>query len=140
MNIVLLSYILVPIAFIFMIKDYKHSNWIWLPMMLGGLFLGIGPYIALAYLAMSYKKQTPEKADASGLQTKSAITYHPDGSYTVYQVADTKNAPSAAKIAFRVVGGIIAGASIAVGLLFVGIILLFTLAPSIACGGSSKCM
>jgi hypothetical protein len=39
---------------------------------------------------------------------------------------------------FRVIGGVVAGAAMAFGLLIVAVIVLFMMAPSIACGGSSK--
>lgn len=132
--IYILSYILVPIAFVMMLKNYQTTNWLWLGFLLISLPIGVGPFIALAYL---FASATGYQKDVS---KSSKITYNADGSYTVYKAEDTKAAPSAGRLAFRIVGGLIAGATMAVGLIIVGAILLFTLAPSIACGGSSKCM
>jgi hypothetical protein len=134
MSLLLISYILVPIAFVLMLKDYKTVNWIWLGFLVAGIFIGVAPFIALAYLITNYvsKQKTPQQASNS-------VTYNADGSYTVYKTDAVLTAPSPGKLAFRIVGGIIAGLAMAFGLLIVGVILLFTLAPSVACGGSSKC-
>jgi hypothetical protein len=136
---ILSGYILALVAFVFMMKNYKTANWLWLGMLVVGLFTGVAPFVAIAYLATMGRegKSRGDKFLSPTAPTK--VRYYPDGSYIAYQAEDTKSAPSAAKLAFRIVGGIIAGATIAFGLLIVGVILLFTLAPSVACGGSSKC-
>jgi hypothetical protein len=133
MNLLIFGYILVPIAFALMLKDYKSTNWLWLGFLIASSFIGVAPFVALAYLITNYssKQKAPQQA--------SSVRYSADGSYTVYTTEDVKTAPSPGKLAFRIVGGVIAGLAMAFGLLIVGVILLFTLAPSVACGGSSKC-
>jgi hypothetical protein len=133
MSLLLLSYVLVPIAFVLMMKNYQATNWLWLGFLTVSVFIGIAPFVALAYLVTAFvlDKNNPKQGSSA-----STVTYHPDGSYTVYKVEDTKTAPSAGKLAFRIVGGLIAGAAICFGLLIVGLMLLVT----VSCGGNSKCM
>lgn len=133
-----LGYALVPVAFVIMVREYRTTNWIWLGLLIGSLFLGIAPFMAIAYLGTAYFQSRKVPTNSSA-QAGSSVTYHPDGSYTVYKAVDPVTAPSPGRLAFRIIGGIIAGASMAFGLLVIGVILLFTLAPSVACGGSSKC-
>jgi hypothetical protein len=133
MSILVLFYLLVPVAFIVMIKNNKSTNRMWFALIIASLFIGIAPFVAAAYLFTAFKSSN----ESNG--TTSKIAYNADGSYTLYKVEDTNGAPSPGKTAFRIIGGLVAGLTIAFGLLFVGVILLFTLAPSVACGGSSKC-
>ena len=132
--LIIITYVFIPIALIVMFKKYRSTNWLWLGFLIISVFIGIAGFVALAYLVTAALTHSE-----SGVANQK-VSYKPDGSYVVYQVADTMTAPSPGRTAFRIVGGILAGASIAFGLLFVGIILLFTLAPSVLCGGSSKCM
>lgn len=122
-----------------MMRNYQHTNWIWLGLLVASIFIGIAPFVAAAYLFVTLSSSKKPKT-STRTKTTTATTYNADGSYTVYKTEDTNVAPSAGQIAFRIVGGLIAGATLAFGLLIVGVILLFTLAPSVACGGSSKCM
>lgn len=132
MSLLIFGYILIPVALIVMFKNYQTVNWLWLGFLIISVFIGVAPFVAIAYLVTAYMAHNKPKAANN-------VTYHPDGSYTVYKAEETKAAPSPGRMAFRIIGGILAGASIAFGLLIVGVILLFTLAPSVACGGSSKC-
>lgn len=137
MNLAAFTYLLVPVAFLLMLKDYKKDSWIWLGMLVASGFLGIAQFVALVYIAVNFRKKHEQSDDKTERQQ---VIYRPDGSYVTYTPESTKDSPSAGKVAFRIIGGIIAGGALVFGLLFIGIILLFTLAPSIACGGSSKCM
>ncbi len=130
-------YLLVPIALIAMFTNYEQINWLWLLFMVIGFFMGIAPFVAGAYLFVSMRRGYKPKPSASLGQDH--VEYHNDGSYTVYPAATPQEAYEPGRVAFRVIGGLLAGISIAGGLLFVGVILLFTLLPSVACGGSSKC-
>lgn len=142
MVLLLIGFLLVLMAFALMLKDYGHnttsqqnqSNRIWLYFLVISVFIGIAPFVALAYLATRHlsKNETSQ-------QRFSSVTYNADGTYTVYKTDEVKAAPSPGKLAFRIVGGVIAGLVMAFGLLIVGVLLLVTLAPSVACGGSSKC-
>ena len=134
MAVFILAYLLVPIAYAVWLKNYQTSRMLWLILLSASIFLGISPLVAAVYLFVVYKEsRNPQKT------AKGTVAYGPDGSYTVYKVEDTMNAPSAGRTAFKIIGGLIAGLALSFGLLIVGMILLFTLAPSIACGGSSKC-
>lgn len=135
MSLLLASYILVPVAFVVMMINYRPTNWLWLSFLIVSIFVGVAPFLALAYLATVYvlDKDSPK---AKPKESTKAITYHPDGSYTVYKSEDAKASASPMKIAFRVVGGIIAGVAICFGLLIVGLLLLV----SASCAGDSKCM
>lgn len=137
MMFLLFGYVLVPVAFVMMVKNYETINWLWLAFLVLSLFIGIAPFVAIAYLVTATETNKNNKSSAPAINE--AVTYRSDGSYIVYKAEDTSTALSPGKMAFRVIGGVIAGATIAFGLLFVGVILLFTLAPSVACGGSSKC-
>jgi hypothetical protein len=130
MNLLLLSYILVPIAFFVMLVNYRTTNWLWLGFLVLSTLIGVAPYMALAYLVSVFV------LDKSKKPTTKTTTYHPDGSYTVYKSEDTKSAPSPGKIAFRIIGGLIAGAAVCFGIYLIGIMLLV----SVSCAGSSKCM
>jgi phage shock protein PspC (stress-responsive transcriptional regulator) len=117
MSLLLLAYILVPIAIVVMFKNYKKSNWAWLGILIVSIFLGIAPYVAAAYLATYLFTNKKSKSN-------SGVTYSPDGSYTVYNPTDTKSAPSTGKTAFKIIGGILAGLAVTFGLLIVGVIIL----------------
>jgi hypothetical protein len=118
MSLLLLGYILVPIAFVVMLKNYKQSNWIWLGILIISIFLGVAPFVAAGYL-VSYLF-----LNKKGNGGSNSVSYSPDGSYTVYNPADTKAAPSTGKTAFKIIGGILAGLAITFGLLIVGVIIL----------------
>jgi hypothetical protein len=135
MKLFFISYLLVPVAFIFMMKNYNSTNWIWLGILIASIFLGVAPFVAGGYLV------TTLFFNKKSAVANSSVTYKPDGSYTVYAPNDSKSAPSAGKIAFRIVGGIIGGLAIAFGLLIVGILIwISTLPPSTYNGGGSKTM
>ena len=116
MILLLVSYILVPVAIGFMLKSQKQSDLIWFGILGVSFFLGVAPFVAIGYLATYLSSNKGNNS--------SGITYYPDGSYTIYNSADTKNAPSAAKTAFKIIGGILAGLAITFGLLIVGVIIL----------------
>jgi hypothetical protein len=118
MSLLLLGYILVPIAFVVMLKNYKKSNWAWLGILIVSIFLGVAPFVAAGYLA-SYLFMNKQ-----GSSSNNSVTYRPDGSYTVYNPTDTKTAPSTGKTAFKIIGGILAGLAITFGLLIVGVFIL----------------
>ncbi len=133
MNIYWLSYIMVPIAFIVMMKNYRTTNWLWLGFLLASLLMGIAPFVALAYLLVT----AYQNGKGPIIQPAAGVTYHTDGSYTMYKPTPAQAAPSPGKTAFKVVGGVIAGAAIAFGLLIIGFIILisYTIAT---CPPSSK--
>jgi hypothetical protein len=131
LNLLLFFYILVPIAFIVMLKNYRTTNWMWLGFLLLGLPLGIAPYVAVAYLVSSLLL-----GKNKGKSTETKATYYPDGSYIIYKAEDTQSAPSAGKVAFRIIGGLVAGAALCFGLFIIGIMIFV----SVSCGGNSKCM
>lgn len=135
MNLFFLSYLLVPVAFILMLKNYSKTNWIWLAILIVSIFLGVAPFIAGAYLVTSLF------LSKKGSSAPKPITFQLDGSYTAYAPTDPKTAPSAGKTAFRVVGGIIGGLAIAFGLLIVGILIwISSMPPPTVSGGGSKTM
>ncbi len=126
-----LGYVLIPVAFFFMLKNYQRQNWIWAVLLAASIFIGIGPFIALAYIATlcysQYKSHSNKQVDQ--------VIYNRDGSYTVYK-ADSARSVSPATAVFRIIGGVVAGIFIVYGLLFVGL----TIFISISCSGNSKCM
>jgi phage shock protein PspC (stress-responsive transcriptional regulator) len=124
---------LVPIALALMIKYYRTTNWLWLGFILFGLFMGVAPFIAAAYIFVTLTNVDDPKPSKI---TK--VAYKPDGTYTLYEVEDTGANYQVSHTVFRVIGGVVAGAAMAFGLLIVAVIVLFMMAPSIACGGSSK--
>lgn len=135
------GYLLLPVAFIVMMVKYNKTNWLWLPLLIASIFIGIAPFVALVYLGNVLYLE--HKSARGGTQTSSgtATTYHPDGSYTVYKADTTKNAPSPARLAFRIVGGLIAGGVVLYGLFIIGIIVLIALSSSpLNGGGGSKTM
>jgi hypothetical protein len=121
MSLLLISYILVPIALVLMFKNYKTMNWLWLAFLIGSIFIGVAPFVALAYLVTAYI--TRNKSKQSSTVSNSSVTYNPDGSYTVYKSEDTKKASSPGKVAFKVVGGVLAGLCVVGGMLFIGLII-----------------
>jgi heme/copper-type cytochrome/quinol oxidase subunit 2 len=135
MNLLVFGYFLIPIALVVMFTAYRPVNWIWFCLLMISLFIGVAPFVAIVYLLV-YFRSRKKQGDTS--DANSRVTYHPDGSYTVYKAANTSSAPSAGKMAFRIVGGILAAASVLFGLLIVAFIIFVVLAPSSACGGSSK--
>jgi vacuolar-type H+-ATPase subunit I/STV1 len=131
-----MMYLLIPVALFLTIKRHQQTDLIWLGFLIIGIFTGLAPFVAAAYLAVSSKASYNKQLAASRTST---VKYNADGTYTVYAASETENAVSPTKVAFRIIGGIIGGIVICFGLFVVGIVLLFTLAPSVACGGSSKC-
>jgi phage shock protein PspC (stress-responsive transcriptional regulator) len=127
-----LGYILAIVAFIMMMKNYRSTNWLWLGFLVASLFFGVALFVSLAYFITALTTN-----NSSGRPKNGTVVYSPDGSYTVYN-ANQAQGPSPGRVAFRVVGGVIAGVAVSFGLLIVGIILLFTMAPDVACGGNSK--
>ncbi len=118
-----------------MMKNYDKNNWLWLGLIAIGFLIGIAPLVAIAYLINAVWL---EHKDAKQAPNGDSVTYHPDGSYTVYNMESTKSAPSPAKLAFRIVGGLIIGCVVAYGLFIVGIVVLFILtAPAFNSGSSS---
>lgn len=133
--ILFISYLLVPVAFIHLMKNYQSTNWIWLGVLIASLFIGVAPFVAGACLVTSLFIRQKNST------TTNSVTYKPDGSYTVYAPIDAKSAPSAGKTAFRVIGGVIGGLAIAFGLLIVGILIWISTMPSPTFnGGGSKTM
>ena len=118
-------YIFVIVALINMFKNYNKLNWAWLAIMIVGLFFGVAPFIAIAYLIVFNRKNKNNLAS-----TNKKVVYSQDGSYTVYKPEDTAQAPSNARVAFKVLIGIIFAAMISFGLLIVGVIILFATKPS----------
>jgi hypothetical protein len=137
MDFLLTSYILVPIALAVMFRNYKPTNWLWAGFLIVSIFCGIAPFVAIAYLITFFFSTKPFDKNNKNTRVK-GVTYHPDGSYTVYSSQATKSAPSTGKVAFRVIGGILAGLTMAFGLLLVGIVLLITIFPNLLCPGNSK--
>lgn len=130
MGLLVLGYLLVPIALIYMVRNYKSTNWLWAGFLVASVFIGIAPFVAIAYLITLFlsSRSTKRKGDANAKVVKS---YNTDGSYVVYDASSVKSAPSTGRVAFKMIGGIVAGITIAFGLLIVGIILLFTLFPQL---------
>jgi hypothetical protein len=127
-----IGYVLIPIAFVFMLKNYKTKDWIWAILLVPSVFIGIGPFIALAYLVtLCYN----EYRRHSNRPVVDRVVYNRDGSYTVYK-ADSVKSVSPAQSVFKIIGWVIAGIFIVYGLLFVGLMIFM----SIACSGNSKCM
>jgi hypothetical protein len=135
MNLFFLSYLLVPVAFVLMMKNYSTTNWIWLTILIVSIFLGVAPFVAGAYLVTSLS------LNKKGSSVPKPITFKSDGSYTVYPPIDPKSVPSTGKTAFRVIGGIIGGLAIAFGLFIVGILIwISSMPPPTVSGGGSKTM
>lgn len=122
MYIYLWGYILIPVVFFLLLKFYRPINWLWLSLLVAGVFLNIAPLICIVYLLYFYYVRTHTIKAPAGVN---AISYHNDGSYTVYKVEAADKAPSTGKVAFRVVGAILAGLCIMFGLLIVGLFIAF---------------
>ena len=108
-------YITIPVAFVLLLApgNYRPTNWIWLVILIISLFLGIGPYIAIAYIIYALSTRKTIK--------NSSVEYGPDGSYTKYGPGYTKSPPKTGEVALKVFGGILAGVCVAFGLLVIGI-------------------
>ncbi len=125
------GYLLIPVALVVMIMRYRRDNWFWLALLVASLFVGVAPFVAIAYLVTAaWGDKEPRK------RSTTSVTYYPDGSYTVYEANSPKTPRSPAKFAFQLVGGIVAGAVICFGLFVVGSLVFL----AIACSGNSKCM
>jgi len=118
-------YVFVITALVNMFKNYNKQNWAWLAIMIIGIPLGVAPFIAIAYLIVFNRKNKNKLAS-----TNKGVVYNQDGSYTVYKPEDTAQAPSTARVAFKVLIGIMFAAMISFGLLIVGFMILLASQPS----------
>jgi hypothetical protein len=118
-------YVFVITALVNMFKNYNKQNWAWLAIMIISIPLGVAPFIAIAYLIVFNRKNKNNLAS-----TNKGVVYNQDGSYIVYKPEDTAQAPSTARVAFKVLIGIIFATMISYGLLLVGIIILIATKPS----------
>ena len=90
MGLLVLGYLLVPIALIYMVRNYKSTNWLWAGFLVASIFIGIAPFVAIAYLITLFlsSRSTKRKGDANAKVVKS---YNTDGSYVVYDASSVKS-------------------------------------------------
>lgn len=122
-SITLVLYVFVVWALIRLFRNYDKQNWVWLAIMFVGLLFGVAPFIAIAYLLVTRNKS---RISAT---TNNGVVYNTDGSYAVYKAEDTSKAPSAGRVAFKILLSVIFAAMIACGLLIVGVFILIATAP-----------
>ncbi len=118
-TIYLASYVLVIFALVLIFKKYTgKSSMTWLGILIVGIFAGIGPLIAIAYLLAALRNRNGKLEDS-----RPKVIYKPDGNYTVYSDSEDTTSTTSKKVT-RLVGGILAGIAITAGLFVVGIIIL----------------
>lgn len=119
-GVLIYAYILIPIAFVLMLVKYKPINWLWLGFLIGSLFIGIAPYVALAYIFVFMLTK-------SNFNNKKIIRYNSDGSYTVYPIGNSTRLSSLGKTVFQTIGSIVAGLALLFGLFIAFIIIVLVI-------------